>query len=271
MASPPACSSSPAACLPPPETGQSTVPPESADPPVVLVDSEAAAATADLVHVVLCSSVSLFPDSVHFLRSPRLLYLQGSKCACSPEGDEVSEGEVPWVQVHLSTSLCFSHADSGCSAILAPLSSWLVAGCSGLVPTSHVSTVTTGGRSVSSLLTVTRRCTSASCTLQPILHHPWCLVLVMFDACQALLMLPPMQSLVHLVNRICQWKVNTGTPLGTSSSIPPALPMICLWAELAISRGLIPCTLPCSGTASSRMLRPSLTQLIAATTFTALC
>jgi hypothetical protein len=195
----------------------------------------------------------------------------GSKHACSPEGNEVSKGEVPWVWVCSSTSLCFSHADSGCSVILAPLSSWLVTRCLGLVPTSRVSTVMTGGRSASGLLTVTRRCTSASCTLRPTLCHLWCLILIAFDARWALLVLPPMWSLVHLVDRIRQWKANAGTLLGTSGLIPLALPMICSWAELAILWGSIPRVLPCSGTASSRTPRPSSTWLIATTTFTALC
>jgi hypothetical protein len=152
-----------------------------------------------------------------------------------------------------------------------PLSSWHVTRCSGPVLTSCASTATTGGRSVSGLLTATRRCTSISCAWWPTLCCPQSLVLVVFDARQVLLVLLPMQLLVYLVNHVCQQKVNTGTPLGTSGSIPPALPMICLWVELAILQGSILCALPCSGAASLRTPRPSSTWLITAVTSAVLC
>jgi hypothetical protein len=131
----------------------------------------------------------------------------------------------------MNKTMCLSHllhTDSVCSAIPAPLSSWLAARCLGLVPISCASAVMTGGRSVSGLPTVMTKCTSISCAWWPTLCHPQSLVLVTFNAHQVLLVPLPMQSQVLCISHIHLLLANAGTPLGTGGLIPPALPTICL-------------------------------------------
>jgi hypothetical protein len=158
-----------------------------------------------------------------------------------------------------------------CSAIPAPLSSWLATRCLGLVPISCASAVTTGGRSVSGLPTVMTKCTSISCAWWSTLCRPQSLVLVTFNAHQVLLVPLPMQSQVLCISHVHLLLVNTGTPLGTGSLIPLALPTICLWAGLATLQGSISHALPCSCIASLRTPRPSSMWLIAAATSIVRC